>query len=101
MVHVAHELYLCIYLYSCLFFLQRNGEIQFWEAECLKIDPENHKVNCRSLVENLVGENDFSLEYDHLVVAVGAQVNTFNTPGVVEHCHFLKVDFSVPMPLHD
>ncbi|XP_006357529.1 external alternative NAD(P)H-ubiquinone oxidoreductase B1, mitochondrial-like [Solanum tuberosum] len=69
---------------------KRNGEIQFWEAECLKIDPENHQVICRSTVENLVGENDFSLEYDHLVVAVGAQVNTFNTPGVVEHCHFLK-----------
>ncbi|KAM3395519.1 external alternative NAD(P)H-ubiquinone oxidoreductase B1, mitochondrial-like [Capsicum galapagoense] len=69
---------------------KRNGEIQFWEAECLKIDPENHKVICRSIVENLVGENDFSLEYDHLVVAVGAQVNTFDTPGVMEHCHFLK-----------
>ncbi|XP_004243316.1 external alternative NAD(P)H-ubiquinone oxidoreductase B1, mitochondrial-like [Solanum lycopersicum] len=69
---------------------KRNGEIQFWEAECLKIDPENHQVICRSTVENLVGENNFSLDYDHLVVAVGAQVNTFDTPGVVEHCHFLK-----------
>lgn len=26
-----------------------------------------------------------------MVVAVGAQVNTFNTPGVKENCHFLKV----------
>lgn len=87
-----------LFLNSCLF-LQRNGEIQFWEAECLKIDPKNHKVICRSLVKNLVGQNDFSLEYDHLVVAVGAQVNTFDTPGVVEHCHFLKVDL-ISMPFH-
>lgn len=46
---------------------------------------------CRSSVENLVGNNEFELEYDYLVIAVGAQVNTFNTPGVLENCHFLKV----------
>jgi len=38
-----------------------------------------------------VGSGEFSLDYDFLVVAVGAQVNTFNTPGVKENCHFLKV----------
>lgn len=31
------------------------------------------------------------LDYDYLVVALGATVSTFNTPGVLEHCHFLKV----------
>ncbi|KAL0444242.1 UNVERIFIED_CONTAM: External alternative NAD(P)H-ubiquinone oxidoreductase B1, mitochondrial [Sesamum latifolium] len=70
---------------------KRNGEIKFWEAECLKIDPANKKVFCRSNIdENLAGSNEFSLEYDYLVIAIGAQVNTFNTPGVMEHCHFLK-----------
>ncbi|KAL0362327.1 UNVERIFIED_CONTAM: External alternative NAD(P)H-ubiquinone oxidoreductase B1, mitochondrial [Sesamum calycinum] len=70
---------------------KRNGEIKFWEAECLKIDPANKKVFCRSNIdENLAGSNEFTLEYDHLVIAIGAQVNTFNTPGVMEHCHFLK-----------
>jgi NADH:ubiquinone reductase (non-electrogenic) len=42
-----------------------------------------------------VGGGDFSLDYDFLVVSVGAQVNTFNTPGVKENCHFLKVRFFV------
>lgn len=28
--------------------------------------------------------------YDLLVIAVGARVNTFNIPGVQEHCFFLK-----------
>lgn len=72
--------------------MQRKGEIEFYEAECLKIDAANNKVLCRSnLDEKLAGNSDFSLEYDYLVIAVGAQVNTFNTPGVRENCHFLKV----------
>ncbi|PIN13971.1 NADH-dehydrogenase (ubiquinone) [Handroanthus impetiginosus] len=70
---------------------KRNGEIKFWEAECLKIDPKNKIVFCRSNIdENLAGNNEFSLEYDYLVIAIGAQVNTFNTSGVLEHCHFIK-----------
>ncbi|KAK9051985.1 hypothetical protein SSX86_028613 [Deinandra increscens subsp. villosa] len=70
---------------------KKNGEIQFWEAECTKIDAANKKVFCHSVIEsNLVGNKDFSLEYDYLIVATGAEVNTFNTPGVMEYCHFLK-----------
>lgn len=70
---------------------KKNGEVKFWEAECLKVDAVNKKVKCRSSVnENLPGNNYFDLEYDYLVVAVGAQVNTFNTPGVAENCYFLK-----------
>ncbi|GJR32235.1 external alternative NAD(P)H-ubiquinone oxidoreductase B1, mitochondrial-like protein [Tanacetum coccineum] len=70
---------------------KKNGEIQLWEAECTKIDAANKKVFCRSVIEaNLVGKRDFSLDYDYLVVAAGAEVNTFNTPGVKEYCHFLK-----------
>lgn len=77
---------------SPFIFDQRNGEIKFWEAECLNIDPTNKKVFCRSNIdENLAGNNEFSLEYDYLVIAMGAKVNTFNTPGVLDHCHFLKV----------
>ncbi|KAJ6379183.1 hypothetical protein OIU76_015905 [Salix suchowensis] len=70
---------------------KRNGEIQFYEAECVKIDAANNKVFCKTHFENnMIGSEDFSLEYDYLVVALGAQVNTFNTPGVMENCHFLK-----------
>ncbi|XP_038888314.1 external alternative NAD(P)H-ubiquinone oxidoreductase B1, mitochondrial-like [Benincasa hispida] len=70
---------------------KRKGEIKFWEAECIKIDAANKKVFCRSNVDNnLVGNREFALEYDYLVIAMGAQVNTFNTPGVKENCYFLK-----------
>ncbi|XP_015880767.3 external alternative NAD(P)H-ubiquinone oxidoreductase B1, mitochondrial-like isoform X1 [Ziziphus jujuba] len=70
---------------------KRKGEIQFWEAECIKLDAKNKQVICRSNINNnLVGNGEFHLEYDYLVMAVGAQVNTFNTPGVLENCYFLK-----------
>ncbi|GAB2274832.1 External alternative NAD(P)H-ubiquinone oxidoreductase B1, mitochondrial [Dionaea muscipula] len=70
---------------------KRSGEFDFCEAECVKIDGEKKKILCRSTFENsAVSTREFFLEYDYLIIAVGAQVNTFNTPGVLEHCHFLK-----------
>lgn len=84
--------YLITKLSLYFFLLQRKGEIQFWEAECIKLDAKNKQVICRSNINNnLVGNGEFHLEYDYLVMAVGAQVNTFNTPGVLENCYFLKV----------
>ncbi|KAF7807257.1 external alternative NAD(P)H-ubiquinone oxidoreductase B2, mitochondrial-like [Senna tora] len=73
------------------FFRKKNLDIQFSEAECIKIDAKNRKVYCRSNIENNLNEKeDFVVDYDYLIISVGANVNTFNTPGVVENCHFLK-----------
>ncbi|EOA18582.1 hypothetical protein CARUB_v10007154mg [Capsella rubella] len=70
---------------------KKNGEIELWEADCVKIDPANQKVHCRPVFkDDPEASQDFSLGYDYLIVAVGAQVNTFGTPGVLENCHFLK-----------
>lgn len=70
---------------------KKGGDFKFWEAECFKIDPANKKIHCRSNVgTNLDGNGEFLVDYDYLVVAVGARSNTFNTPGVTENCHFLK-----------
>lgn len=70
---------------------KKIGPISFSEAECYKIDHTNKKILCRSDIgTNLDGNGDFELDYDYLVVALGAKSNTFNTPGVPEHCHFLK-----------
>ena len=72
--------------------VRSNGKhVQFHEAECIKIDAKNKVVVCKDVSEvNLKGKEEFSLEYDYLVVAVGATVNTFGTKGVKEYCHFLK-----------
>ncbi|BAT73803.1 External alternative NAD(P)H-ubiquinone oxidoreductase [Vigna angularis] len=70
-------------------FRKKMVDIQFSEAECLKIDSANRKVYCRSNISNNEKE-EFVVDYDYLIIAVGANVNTFNTPGVTENCHFLK-----------
>ncbi|KAL1560709.1 External alternative NAD(P)H-ubiquinone oxidoreductase B4, mitochondrial [Salvia divinorum] len=70
---------------------KKQFDVQFREAECYKIDTKNKKVHCKSTQQNNVGGSDeFTVDYDYLVIAMGARSNTFNTPGVVEHTHFLK-----------
>ncbi|XP_011085368.1 external alternative NAD(P)H-ubiquinone oxidoreductase B4, mitochondrial [Sesamum indicum] len=69
---------------------KKKFDAQFREAECYKIDTQNKKVHCRSQKTNLGGVEEFTVDYDYLVIAMGARSNTFNTPGVLEHAHFLK-----------
>ncbi|XP_012568745.1 external alternative NAD(P)H-ubiquinone oxidoreductase B2, mitochondrial-like [Cicer arietinum] len=72
-------------------FRKKKVNVQFNEAECYKIDAENKKIYCRSKGNNnLNGKEEYEVDYDYLIIGVGATVNTFNTPGVVENCHFLK-----------
>ncbi|KAK4587914.1 hypothetical protein RGQ29_019068 [Quercus rubra] len=66
---------------------KKHSDVQYCEAECFKIDAENKKIYCRS-TQN--GKDEFVVDFDYLIISVGARVNTFNTPGVEEHCHFLK-----------
>uniref|UniRef100_A0A7N0UN51 NADH:ubiquinone reductase (non-electrogenic) n=1 Tax=Kalanchoe fedtschenkoi TaxID=63787 RepID=A0A7N0UN51_KALFE len=70
---------------------KKGLEAKFTEAECYKIDPVGRKVYCRAAPQkNVEGKEEFTVDYDYLVIAMGARSNTFNTPGVVENCHFLK-----------
>ncbi|XP_076920183.1 external alternative NAD(P)H-ubiquinone oxidoreductase B2, mitochondrial-like [Bidens hawaiensis] len=66
---------------------KNNVNVNFCEAECYKIDAQNKKVHCRSTKN---ANEEFIVDYDYLVVAMGARVNTFNTPGVEDHCLYLK-----------
>ncbi|KAI5061866.1 hypothetical protein GOP47_0022405 [Adiantum capillus-veneris] len=71
--------------------MRKKKNVEYCQATCVHIDSLNKKVLCRPVVgcpEAVKG--DFELAYDYLVVAVGAEPNTFNTPGVEQHCHFLK-----------
>ncbi|VFQ81675.1 unnamed protein product [Cuscuta campestris] len=70
---------------------KKNVEMHYCEAECVKIDAKNKKVYCRSdMNKNSDGKEEFDMDYDYLVIAIGARVNTFNIPGVQEHTYFLK-----------
>eukprot|EP00928_Gymnodinium_smaydae_P051733 TRINITY_DN3534_c0_g2_i1.p1 TRINITY_DN3534_c0_g2~~TRINITY_DN3534_c0_g2_i1.p1 ORF type:complete len:569 (-),score=72.59 TRINITY_DN3534_c0_g2_i1:326-2032(-) len=56
----------------------------FLQAECTNLDAAAKTIECQ--------DNGLSLNvpYDHLVVAVGTQPNTFGIPGVKENAMFLK-----------
>ncbi|VFQ58925.1 unnamed protein product [Cuscuta campestris] len=70
---------------------KKNIDMRYCEAECIRIDAKNKKVYCRSnLNNNLNGKEEFAVDYDYLVIGIGARVNTFNIPGVEEHTLFLK-----------
>ncbi|KAJ6975947.1 hypothetical protein NC653_031695 [Populus alba x Populus x berolinensis] len=76
--------------------------VEFKEAECYEIDPVNKKIYCRSNQSStLDGIEEFTVDYDVLILAMGARVNTFNTPGVEEHAHFLKPGKEILKPRLD
>ncbi|KAG0597553.1 hypothetical protein M758_12G003700 [Ceratodon purpureus] len=69
----------------------KGKHVQFHEAECIKIDAAKKVVICKDVSKvRPKGKEEFALQYDYLVVAVGATTNTFGTKGVREYCHFLK-----------
>lgn len=67
-----------------------NNSVTFLEAECVDIEPEKKQIWCEDRSGVVGAVSKVGLDYDLLVVAVGATNNTFNTPGVEQHCHFLK-----------
>ncbi|KAL3519637.1 hypothetical protein ACH5RR_017786 [Cinchona calisaya] len=70
---------------------KKQVDIRYSEAECIKIDAENKKVYCQSNAKtNLNGKEEFVVDFDYLVIGVGARSNTFNIPGVLENTLFLK-----------
>jgi NADH:ubiquinone reductase (non-electrogenic) len=60
--------------------------IVFHQAFAKEIDVSRKRVLCHSAL----GGSVFSLSYDLLVIAVGAENNTYGVPGVREHAYFLK-----------
>jgi NADH:ubiquinone reductase (non-electrogenic) len=62
-------------------------EVDYYQASVTDIDPVAKKISCE---ESYRPEMKFDVSYDKLVVAVGAENNTFGIPGVREHAHFLK-----------
>lgn len=67
-----------------------NSDVKFLEAECVDVEPEKKQIWCEDRSGVVGAVSRVGIDYDLLVVAVGATNNTFNTPGVEENCHFLK-----------
>jgi len=63
-----------------------RDDIEYYQANCVSISGADNVVVC----ETIQGHKRFDLNYDYLVIAVGAVNNTFGIPGVHEHAMFLK-----------
>ena len=66
----------------------QGASLKYYEASVTGVDFLSKRVSCMSTLEG--AKESFSVGYDKLVIACGAMSNTFNTPGVLEHAHFLK-----------
>lgn len=68
----------------------KSAEARFIEMEAQRIDPVQKKVVCvdNSAVQGAV--TNIELDYDYLVVSVGAETATFGIPGVAENAIYLK-----------
>lgn len=84
---------------------KKANEVIYLEAEATDIDPVNNKVTIRQSTTVHSGHSGTdtgsskptygedivtSLNYDYLVIGVGAKPSTFGIPGVAEHSIFLK-----------
>ena len=71
---------------------QINRRVKYLEGTAMDIDPETKAIVCESVVceGNSCTIEEFSVNYDKLIVTVGAQTNTYGIPGVREYCCYLK-----------
>ena len=58
----------------------------FQLAKAIELQANKRVVVCESILNN----KRYEVNYDKLVIAVGARSNTFNVPGVEKHAFFLK-----------
>ncbi|CAO3596211.1 unnamed protein product [Absidia cylindrospora] len=66
-----------------------SKDVDYHQAWVDGIDLKRQVIRCSSNMDDNNGQ-EFELDYDKLVISVGAYSNTFNTPGVKEHGIFLK-----------
>lgn len=68
-----------------------RSDIDYYQAKCNSIDLDRKELTCTwAYGDKNEASASFTLPYDHLVVAAGANSNTFGIPGVKEHAMFLK-----------
>ena len=67
-----------------------NRKAAYYEATCQSIDPAAQQLMARGGRGTGSNEERFRIDYDHLIVAVGSQANTFGIQGVEEHCLFFR-----------
>ena len=64
----------------------KNKPHRYYQASMTGLDLAQREVLC----EGVLTKKQFSVSYDYLVLAPGAQNNTFGVPGVTQYACFLK-----------
>lgn len=64
----------------------KETAVTYYEAEATRVDYDAHQVT----IQDAAHKTEKVLDYDYLVVGVGAQNSTFGIPGVQENACFLK-----------
>ncbi|KAI4305289.1 hypothetical protein L6164_028661 [Bauhinia variegata] len=72
--------------------ISREPGSYFFLANCTGIDAKKHVVHCEAVTDEIQTPDPwrFSITYDKLVIALGAQPSTFGIQGVNEHAIFLR-----------
>lgn len=68
----------------------KKAAVKFYEAEATNIDPDRKVVHINENSNGTDASNKTEVQYDMLVISVGAENATFGIPGVREHACFLK-----------
>ncbi|KAF2149764.1 FAD/NAD(P)-binding domain-containing protein [Myriangium duriaei CBS 260.36] len=70
---------------------QKRTDVKYYKAMAESIDFDKRTISCRHAVEDLGRSREtFQVKYDRLVLAMGCDIQTFNTPGAFEHALFLR-----------
>ncbi|KAE9381881.1 hypothetical protein N431DRAFT_393548 [Stipitochalara longipes BDJ] len=70
--------------------LSTTGRVTKYQVHVSSIDLKRRTVSCKAAVGKEGEEGEFELGYEKLILAPGSETNTFDTPGVLEHCLTMK-----------
>ncbi|CAO3660386.1 unnamed protein product [Rhizopus stolonifer] len=68
----------------------KNRDVKVYEAECTQIDPESKSITIQEKSSDKKAEPSRKVNYDYLVMGVGARNSTFGVKGVDKYGCFLK-----------
>ncbi|KAH0194749.1 FAD/NAD(P)-binding domain-containing protein, partial [Aureobasidium melanogenum] len=64
--------------------------VEYYKAIAEHIDLEKRLIKCKPSVSEFWKDKDYDVSYDKIVIAPGCAIQTFGTPGALEHALFLR-----------
>lgn len=64
--------------------------VQYHKATAESISLDDKTISCKPSLQDVDKNEKFTINYDKIVVAPGCNVQTFGTPGALEHSYFIR-----------